>query len=465
MRVRQKLFLAIASLVVLTSLAFFTISHGYISGLFRQYATAARQGDAEVWATWLELYYANEDSWVGVDGYINSLIGQHQISTGQIVSMVVYNHSGHAVIQLGMNSPQPQPHGGRAPGTTATSAVDMVKVPLTVSGHNVGSLEIRDRGIEGQYHVEKAVLHSAMLATVWGTAVTAVVALLMGAWFSGRVTKPLKDTIAGLRRIGAGDLDTKLTVSTRDEFGEVANAFNEMTDRLSRTEEARRHLVADVAHELRMPLTIMQGHLELVQQGVKPAQPESLLPIQDEIFRLTRLVQDLHQLSLAEVGQLSLEKESVELSPLLGRIVDNFEVEFEDKSIDFSMISSLLPDIRIYVDSGRITQVFVNLLGNAVRYTPQNGKITIQVAVEKPFVRVDIADTGPGIDVAHLPHVFDRFYRADEDRSRESGGTGLGLAIAKEFVEAHHGKIAVTTEVGAGTTFSVWLPIEDASSL
>ncbi|MCL6452933.1 MAG: HAMP domain-containing protein [Alicyclobacillus sp.] len=460
MKVRQKLFLAMASLVVLTSVAFFSISHGYLTGLFRQYATAARQSDAEVWASWLEIYYANEGTWAGVNPYIlSTLIGQHPMTTGQIVSMVVYNASGRVVAEVGA---PPAIDTGR--GGNASDTADMVSVPLVVSGRKVGELEIRDRGIEGQYRVEHAVLHSALIATVWGTLVTAIIALLMGAWFSRWVTRPLLDMIQGMRRIGAGDLDTKLSVPTGDEFGEVAEAFNEMTDRLSRTEQARKHLVADVAHELRMPLTIMQGQLELIQQGVKSAGPESLLPIQDEVFRLTRLVQDLHQLSLAEVGQLTLERQWVDPAQLIGRVVDNFEVEFEDHQIAFRSEAHLPEGTQVFVDPDRITQVFVNLLGNAVRYTPDGGSVTVTARIEAGDVRVDVSDTGPGIDPEHLPHVFDRFYRADEDRSRQKGGTGLGLAIAKEFVEAHQGRISVASKVGEGTTFTVWLPTKAPAS-
>ncbi|QSO51856.1 HAMP domain-containing protein [Alicyclobacillus curvatus] len=454
MRVRQKLFAAMATLVVITSVAFFTLSHGYLSGLFRQYAQAAREGDAETWASYLEYYYqANGDSWIGVDSFIHQL---GHGNTGQVSSLILYDARGQVVAQIGAAGPDAS---NPAPGTSAPST-GLVEAPIVVNGTKVGDLQIHDRGIEALTRIERTVLRSALLATVSGTLVTGLLALFIGAWFSRWITSPMQRVIQGLRRIAAGDLDTKVSVTSKDEFGEVADAFNDMTSKLARTEQARRHLVADVAHELRMPLTVMQGQLELIQQGLKPAVPETLLPIQDEIFRLTRLVQDLHQLSLAEVGKLSLVKTTVQAGQLLARIVDNFEIEFEDKGIAFSFTNNIAPEDTITVDPDRITQVFVNLLGNALRYTPAEGRVKVTVDRDGADLRVSIEDTGPGIPGPHLTHIFDRFYRADEDRSRETGGTGLGLAIAKEFVEAHNGRIDVSSTVGQGTKFTVWIPLD-----
>lgn len=456
MRVRQKLFAAMATLVVITSVAFFTLSHGYLSSLFRQYAQAAREGDAETWASYLEYYYqANGNSWFGVDIFIHQLAHGN---AGQVSSLILYDAQGQVVAQIGTAGPD---GGNTAPGSNSTST-GLVEAPIVVSGTKVGDLQIHDRGIAALTRIESTVLRSALLATVSGTLVTGLLALLIGAWFSRWITSPMHRVIQGLRRIAAGDLDTKVSVASKDEFGEVADAFNDMASKLARTEQARRHLVADVAHELRMPLTVMQGQLELIQQGVKPAVPETLLPIQDEVFRLTRLVQDLHQLSLAEVGKLSLVKTTVYAGQLLARIVDNFEIEFEDKGISCSFINNIAPEATITVDPDRITQVFVNLLGNALRYTPAGGSIKVLVDDNGTDLRVSIADTGPGIAAEHLAHIFDRFYRADEDRSRETGGTGLGLAIAKEFVAAHRGRIEVSSTVGEGTEFTVRIPLDKA---
>jgi two-component system, OmpR family, sensor histidine kinase BaeS len=325
----------------------------------------------------------------------------------------------------------------------------------------VGAVAISDRVARGS-PVEQNVLHSMTIAAVWGTIITSLLALIVGAWLARIFTNPLRSMIATMRRIQDGDLQARIHIKSKDEFGEVAATFNEMTDRLWRTEEARRHLVADVAHELRTPLTIMQGQLELIQQGVKPAEPATLLPIQDEVMRLTRLVQDLHQLSLAEVGNLPLNKAPTDVVELVERVVDNFQIEAEERQIQLLFESAVEHTAILQIDPDRMTQVFVNLLGNALRYTPSGGRVVVRVERADKDIRVSVADSGPGIDEAHLPHIFNRFYRVEGDRSRGSGGTGLGLAIAKEFVEAHHGRIDVSSVVGRGTVFDVWLPLSSS---
>jgi two-component system, OmpR family, sensor histidine kinase BaeS len=227
------------------------------------------------------------------------------------------------------------------------------------------------------------------------------------------------------------------------------------------SDEARKHLTADVAHELRTPLSIIQCQLENIQEDGQDVPPEILLPIQDEVIRLSKLVDDLHQLTLAEAGRLPLDRKPTDLVLLIDRIVDMLKQEAEDRQIE---IVRFYPTEKMTViDSNRITQVVYNLLINALRYTSPDGKITIRISDTRQkgsrFAAVSISSTGVGIAPEQLPYLFDRFYRVEEARSRHSGGMGLGLAIAKEFVEAHQGSITVQSRVGQGTTFIVYLPI------
>jgi two-component system sensor histidine kinase BaeS len=261
-----------------------------------------------------------------------------------------------------------------------------------------------------------------------------------------------------MQQIKNGNLKAKMDIHTSDEFGEVGETFNLMTDRLYRTEQARSHLVADVAHELRTPLTIIQGQMELIQQGIKKPEPAAFLPIQDEVARLIHLVQDLHQLSLAEVGQLHLKKTNIDIVGLIDTIVNMYEVEVSERGIELRLerwSSNLIPLLR--VDPNRITQVFVNLITNALSHTPKEGKVMVQIEPLDQEVLVHVRDTGSGIEEEHIPFIFDCFYRADKDRSREHGGMGLGLAIAKEYMEANNGDITVRSTKVKGTTFTVHL--------
>ncbi|MDB5083694.1 MAG: hypothetical protein JWN30_580 [Bacilli bacterium] len=288
-----------------------------------------------------------------------------------------------------------------------------------------------------------------------------VIALLIGFWLSHKLTLPLGQLSLAIGRIGNGELGITLPVTTQDEFGEVTEALNRMTENLSRSEEVRKHLAADVAHELRTPLTILQGQFELIQQSGQAVLPETLLPMQDELIRLSRLVNDLHQLSLAEAGKLPLQKKSTDLLQLLDRMNVMFRMEAEEKGVRLT-ITSVVEEAVLVVDSHRITQVFYNLIGNAIRYTREGGQVSILLSEETGMNRngysISITDTGIGIPAEHLPYVFNRFYRVEDDRSRQSGGMGLGLAIAKQYVEAHDGQIDVHSQSDQGTTFRIYLP-------
>jgi two-component system sensor histidine kinase BaeS len=289
-----------------------------------------------------------------------------------------------------------------------------------------------------------------------------IIALVLGFWLSRMLTAPLHQLTTAIDRIGKGDLSKAILVTTRDEYGQVAEALNQMAANLAHSEEVRKHLVADVAHELRTPLTIIQGQLEFIQQNGKTIAPETLLPMQDELIRLSALVNDLHHLSLAEAGKLPLEKKKTNVYDLLVRLKELLRTEVDEKGVQVSLSSSV-EDSVLSIDAHRITQVFYNLIWNAIRYTPPSGQISIHLTERiepnnKDFLLISIMDTGTGIPTEHLPYLFDRFYRAQGDRSRQSGGMGLGLAIAKQFVEAHGGEIEVNSKVGAGTTFNVYLP-------
>lgn len=288
------------------------------------------------------------------------------------------------------------------------------------------------------------------------------IGLIFSFWLSGVLTHPLKKLIAAIERVAQGDLNVKVPVDTKDEYGKVAQTFNDMTFRLREAEEARRRLVADVAHELRTPLSVMQLKLENYQQAGHHISPEMLLRLHDEVIRLNQLVDDLHVLSLAEAGRLSLDRKPLDLTAHLERIVDDVRYEAEENGLDIHLCTNSRP-VTMMVDARRITQVFINLLTNAIRYTPRGGKITVKIedrVVDRNafFACVSVIDTGIGIPAEELPHLFDRFYRVEEARSRHTGGTGLGLSIVHHFIRAHGGFIRVASQPDEGTIFTVYLP-------
>ncbi|WP_018754234.1 sensor histidine kinase [Paenibacillus terrigena] len=288
------------------------------------------------------------------------------------------------------------------------------------------------------------------------------IGLFFSLWISGVLTLPLRKLVVAIERVAQGDLDVNVPVQTRDEYGKVIQTFNDMTLRLREAEDARRRLVADVAHELRTPLSIMQLKLENAQQDGHDIPPEMLLRLHDEVIRLSLLVEDLHVLSLAEAGRLSLDRQMLDLTARLEQIVEDVMHEAEEFGLEVQLSSRTRP-VMVLADVRRITQVFINLLTNAIRYTPGGGTISVEiedqvVVSDAVFASVSIADTGIGIPAEDLAHLFDRFYRVEEARSRHSGGTGLGLSITHHFVKAHGGFIRVASQPGTGTTFTVYLP-------
>lgn len=287
---------------------------------------------------------------------------------------------------------------------------------------------------------------------------TVPVAAIMGALTSRIITRSLSRLHQAVERF---DLRApiQLQVEGDDEVADLARAFNRMVERLAADERSRRELFADVAHELRHPLAVLTGRLELMQDGVVPLDPEQLIHLQEMVLSLNRLVGDLRDLSLAEVGRLSLHRTEVDLASMIAELAENMEPVASAKSIRLS--ANVAPNLpRINADADRIRQVLVNLIANGLQYTPPNGQVSIEARLDAGQLYIAVSDTGPGIAAADLPHLFDRFYRTDKARTRATGGTGLGLAIVRSLVTLHGGQVTVQSEPGQGSRFSISLPIQ-----
>ena len=274
------------------------------------------------------------------------------------------------------------------------------------------------------------------------------------------IATPLADVMAAADAVAEGDLSARVPVPTHgdNEFKRLAQSFNRMTEELERADQRRRNLTADVAHELRTPLHIIQGNLEGILDDVYLPSVEHIGATLDETRLLARLVDDLRTLSLAEAGQLPLVWESVDVTELLADVSTSFSGQAEAAGIALRVeTGDGLPAIT--ADVGRLDQVLSNLMANALRHTPSGGTITLQAEPIRDGVRITVRDTGEGIPAEDLPYIFDRFWRGDRSRSRAGGaGSGLGLAIARQLVQIHNGRIGVESEQGQGTTFTIELP-------
>jgi signal transduction histidine kinase len=258
-----------------------------------------------------------------------------------------------------------------------------------------------------------------------------------------------------------GDLSQRVAISGKDEIGALAHAFNAMADSLSQAERLRRNLVSDLAHELRGPLMNIRGSLELLQDQILEPSPAILASLYEETSLLSRLVDDLQDLSLAEAGQLRLCRQQTLLAEVIAQATLQLQPAFVEKHLSLRIdIPVGLPAVD--ADPERLAQIVRNLLSNAIRHTPSGGEISVSARLRAgAMVAVGVADTGEGIAGEHLPHIFERFYRIDSSRTRASGGTGLGLAIVKQLVEAHQGRIEVESEQGHGARFTFTMPTAD----
>jgi signal transduction histidine kinase len=290
-----------------------------------------------------------------------------------------------------------------------------------------------------------------------GVGVLLFVMLLVGLGGAGvrRVVVPLDDLLAAAERIGQGEYTVRVEEKGPREVRSMARVLNKMARRLDELDSRRRDLLADVTHELRTPLTVVQGNLEGMLDGVYPADEANLRSLLEETKLLSRLVEELRTLALAESGALQLRKDPVDLSLLVSETTAAFQAQADAAGIVLKVATaSDLPPLPL--DGGRIRQVLSNLLANALRYTPEGGRVTVSCQQSGESVLLEVQDSGPGIPAEELPYIFDRFHK-----STDEGGMGLGLAIARHLVEAHGGRICAESQPGQGTTMRVELPVED----
>ncbi len=318
-------------------------------------------------------------------------------------------------------------------------------------------------GGRGQTLLQQATLDRVNQAVLIGGLIALAAALVVGFFIFRAITRPIDQLTRAAQQLAQGDLSARVIVddeTTRlgsDEISELGTAFNSMASHLQQSEQVRRDMTADIAHELRTPLTVMRGNLEAMLDGVYPFDAEHLSPVLNQVNLLARLVEDLRTLALAEAGQLLLAKRPTDLVALLQSVLTSFEAQATAQEVTLRAdVDPALPVVE--VDPDRIQQTIGILIANALRYTPPQGSITIAAQTDRAGVTIGVADTGSGIAPEDLPHVFDRFYRADKSRARESGGSGLGLTIAKSLVEAHGGSIAATSRPGQGTQLIICLP-------
>ena len=327
---------------------------------------------------------------------------------------------------------------------------------VNLNGNLVGSVDIGYYGPYFYSDLDIKFLNALNRLLLVAAMIALIISLLFGFVFAGQLTRPITRVINATQEIAEGRYaDRVREKSSTTEIAELTASVNSLADTLGQQEDLRRRLTSDVAHELRTPIAILQSHLEAMIDGVWAADSAHLQSCYDEAIRMSKLVGDLEKLTVIEQGSLVLDRKPIDLGQLLQHVASSFQPEFTRKQISLTLSTS---EETITADYDKLSQVFVNLVANALRYTDSGGRVEIRTWSDSRSVSVEVADTGIGIDQSELPYIFERFYRTDLSRNRQTGGSGIGLTIAKTIIEAHQGRIAVSSQPGQGSRFTVTLP-------
>lgn len=448
-----------------------------ITRQFDRYLQRGGEVRARRVASLLAEYYARRGSWRGLERLPVSPLGLGTVKRiPQQLPLLLRDRVVVADLQgLVVFDSQGQSEGRRLPDRLLGRGT-----PILVDGQRVGTVLVAPWERMPANSLEQRFLTTVNRWLLAAGLLAVGLALILGLYLTWNITAPLRKLRSAAQAIASGDLTQRVRITSGDEIGDLGRAFNRMAEALERNEELRRQMVADIAHELRTPLSVIRANLEALQDGIFPLEGESLTPIHEQTMLLTRLVEDLRQLALAEAGQLTMERQPTDVAKLVQHVVESHRPQAEEKGIRLRVdCAEKLPMAPL--DPQRIGQVLHNLLANALRYTPSGGSVTmtgwpfevrrgrlisphplpapLQPLPDGCWLALSVADTGPGIAPKDLPYIFERFYRGDRSRSRSSGGTGLGLAIARQLVEAHGGKIAASNGPQGGAQFTFVLPI------
>jgi signal transduction histidine kinase len=415
----------------------------------------------------LEAYYGARGSWEGVEAVLDSALrggGPGQSGRGSGAGAGA-NSGGERNFRLRLADAEGNLVADTAyptPSGELTRSEKSLAFELTSDDRLVGYL--LPEGGQGYNRSEERYLLSRLnQAAITAGLIAIGLSFLLALLLAYRLMRPVRVLNKAAERLGQGDLSQRVFIKGNDELASLGRTFNLMATSLEEAQESRRAMTADIAHELRTPLAVQRAHLEALQDGIYPLKTDNLEPVLAQNILLTRLVDDLRTLALVDSGKLELKYACVDLVEIVTRVVERFQQQAAARQVTIELVFPEVSLPELSVDPVRIEQIIINLISNSLRYSPEDGKIIIRFVHQHDWVRVTVHDSGPGIPKEALPHLFDRFYRADKSRSRDEGGTGLGLAIARQMAEAHGGMLEAANDPQAGAVFTLTLPLSTIS--
>lgn len=440
-----------------------------VESQFQLYVDGNNRRQTDAIAQLLSRYYQRNDSWDGVEAVLNDPLprlgasGNQNQNQSRPTRHNLWEAMGAQVLIIDNDGIVVADSTEEMEGDEIDAATIRLGSPIRDGNVRVGTLIVATATDSSA--AQTAFLRQMNRVLFLAVAIAGGMALLLGAVLTWGMIRPLHKLRTAVNAVAHGDLSQRVQTRANDEIGDLADAFNQMSAQLDRSETSRRQMTADIAHELRTPLTVIQGNVEALQDGIFPLTAESLDPIADKTELLARLVEDLRQLALAEAGELHLDREETAVCALAERLANSFQPMAAAAEVNIAFAPSpVLPNVN--VDSQRLQQVFNNLFSNAIRHTPAGGTVTICCQPDGAAIRISIADTGDGVPADKLPYLFERFYRVDDGRGSERGrghgdgsGIGLGLSVAKSIVEAHGGKIGAENGTDGGAVFWFTLPL------
>jgi signal transduction histidine kinase len=414
---------------------------------FSSYVSAQQQARQSEVVTALAASYRAQGRWdASALGFVDPLAAMagEQVSVFGAHGQLVWSSSsgtGGAMAAMGQAMMRTAPLG------------PAVRVPVVVAGARVGTAVIR-LPAAGPSPLDQSFRASVERLLLFSGIGAALLAALVGILLARRVTAPVRSLTAAARALAGGQRAARLSEDAPDELGQMAAAFNTMADAVEAEDALRCGFARDVAHELRTPLTVLQSQVEALQDGLAQPGPETLASLHEETLRLARLVADLETLASADGAPFSVERETVALAPLVEAAIAELSAAMQERRVS---VETAISEVTVFGDPLRLRQVAVNLLSNAAKFVHPGGHVRVGLVAEGTWVRLVVADDGPGIAPEDLPHVFERFFRG---KDTQVGGSGIGLAVVAGLVSAHGGEVAVASEPGHGTTFTIRLPKE-----